>query len=84
MRLRGNSCIYFEYEVYLLNYTIEIKKHKNLNWAFGFKKKVFKLKNLGFSIQFYSSVVSIKEGPLFDAKSSAVKSLRGRSMTSSD
>ena len=26
MRLKGNSCIYFEYEVYLLNYTMEIKK----------------------------------------------------------
>jgi len=25
MRVKGNSCIYFEYEVYLLNYTIKIK-----------------------------------------------------------
>jgi len=32
MRLKGSSCIYFEYEVDLLNYTI--KKAKNLNWAF--------------------------------------------------
>ena len=30
MRLKGNSYIHFEYEVYLLNYTINIF----LNWAF--------------------------------------------------
>jgi len=31
----------FEYEVYLLIYTIKIKKPKTLHWAFGF---FFKLK----------------------------------------
>ena len=33
------SQVKFEYEVYLLNYTIKIKKPKNLNWAF----EVFKV-----------------------------------------
>jgi len=44
--------IYFEYEVYLSNYT-KIKNVKNLNWAFEvievFTKKP---KNLGFKPQF--------------------------------
>jgi len=35
MRLKGNSSIYFEYEVYLLNYTLKIKKPKKiLSWVF--------------------------------------------------
>jgi len=43
MKLKGNSCIYFDYEVYLLKYTI--KNLKNLNWGFEVFKKP---KNLGF------------------------------------
>ena len=40
MRLKGISCIYFEYEVYLLTYTIKVKHLKILNWAF----EVFRFK----------------------------------------
>jgi len=48
MRLKGNSCINFEYEVYLLNYAIKIKNKKTLNWAFEVFKRFLKPKNLGF------------------------------------
>jgi len=48
MRLKGNSCIYFEYEVYFLNYTIKRKKTKNLNWAFEVFKGFQEPKNLSF------------------------------------
>jgi len=35
MRLKGNSCINFEYEVYLLNYAIKIKKTKKTKFGFS-------------------------------------------------
>ena len=42
------SQLKFEYDVYLLNYTIKIKL--NLKWALGFL--VFLPQNLGFKTQF--------------------------------
>jgi len=41
MTLKGNSCIYFEYDVYLLNYTIKIKNLKIKFGFWGFKKPRF-------------------------------------------
>ena len=60
MTLKGNSCIPFEYDVYLLNYAIKIKKKlKNQDWAFEVYRFLKNLKNLEvFKTQFYSPVLT--------------------------